>query len=144
MAAANRLSRLAAPIQCHCIPGTHKHRTGALRHSSEVWPHVQNDRRIVHKSCWEVVLSSSGAPRHDKARTRSAVKPEYVRIGRRSGSSASSLNKATSVAEDLGVFDANLLWFKFRPILYNPYRDIFKSSFVVIWLIRFNTGEPHL
>ena len=51
--------------------------------------------------------------------------------------------------KNLGVFHADVLWFCFRPILYNPYCDVrayraFKSSFVVIWLIRLNAGEPHL
>jgi hypothetical protein len=57
-----RLSRLAAPIQCHCIPGIHRHRSPALRNSWEVLSHVQSDRRIARRSWWESVLSSS-APR---------------------------------------------------------------------------------
>jgi hypothetical protein len=40
-------------------------------------------------------------------------------------------------------------WFGSRPKFYNAYCYVwthraFKSSFVVIWLIRLNTGEPHL
>ena len=51
--------------------------------------------------------------------------------------------------ENLGVFYADMPWYRFRAIPYNPYCDVrayraFKSSFVVIWLIRLNAGEPHL
>ncbi len=51
--------------------------------------------------------------------------------------------------KNLGVLHADVPWFSFRPILYNPYCDVrayraFKSSFVVIWFIRLNAGEPHL
>src|SRR4029450_8448498 len=54
---------LATPIQCHCIPGIHRHRSPALRNSLEVLPHVQSDHRIARRSWWESVLLSSNAPR---------------------------------------------------------------------------------
>jgi hypothetical protein len=54
---------LATPIQCHCIPGIHRHGSPGLRNSSEVLSHVQSGRRIARGSWWESVLLSSNASR---------------------------------------------------------------------------------
>jgi hypothetical protein len=59
-----------------------------------------------------------------------------------------SAAKRISAAENLDSH-ADVPWFRLRPILYNPYRDVwacraFKRSFVVIRLIRLNAGQPHL
>lgn len=59
-----------------------------------------------------------------------------------------SAAKRISAADNLDGH-ADVPWFRFRPILYNPYRDVwacraFKRSFVVIRLIRLNAGQPHL
>ena len=74
--------------------------------------------------------------------------PSWVRRDVRFGTNRTS-DSSFGRWKNLGIFHADVPRHRFRPIPYNPYCDVrtyraFKSSFVVIWLIRLNASEPHL
>ena len=82
--------------------------------------------------------------------TQSSVASTDHRFGFFAGAPESVIPaaKRISAADNLDGH-ADVPWFRFRPILYNSYRDVwtcraFERSFVVISLVRLNAGQPHL
>ena len=124
--------RIASPHALG-IFGLHSHRTAA-RQSAGIGD--GNGQR------------SWGSISHWRHQDRNA---NIERFAKRAGAREGRITSDSSFGhwKNLGIFHADVPRHRFRPIPYNPYCDVrtyraFKSSFVVIWLIRLNAGEPHL